>query len=175
GAADTLLEADRFHDPTDCRALYERGEIQLSEPTGATSETSSNVQRGRLESSDPVLEGNGYVDRYTYQGTAGTVAVFDLQSAEFDTFLALITPSGQRLTNDDYDGSQQRSLLTLNLTESGEYQIEVTSYAEGETGEYTLTLAGDLAAPQTAAQEFQGRLERSDTTFNSGEYFDTWT
>lgn len=175
GSATTLVEADRYHDATDCRTLYERGAVYLVEDVRNAASGQGVTQRGRLDSSDPVLDGRGHVDRYSYQGTAGELVVFDLQSAEFDTYLALVAPSGRRYTNDDFEGSQQRSLLALQLTESGEYQVEVTSYAAGETGSYTLTLSGNLVASENGVREYEGRLERGDDTYGSGEYVDTWT
>ena len=41
---------------------------------------------------------------------------------------------------DDFEDDASRSLLALDLTESGEYRVTVTSYEKGETGGYTLSI-----------------------------------
>ena len=175
GAANTRLDADMYHDAADCSAAYAAGTIQL---VGGNNSGSSSAlagsQRGRLDTTDPVLGGNGYVDRYTFQGSAGSSAVIDLSSADFDTFLRVTTPSGELFTNDDYEGSVERSLLSLDLGESGEYTVEVTSYASEATGTYSLAMTSDL---QTTPVSFEnaGALASGDGTFSEGEYYDAYT
>lgn len=59
----------------------------------------------------------------------------DLTSPDFDTFLAVRSPSGRWFRNDD--GENTDSHLELD-GELGEWQIVVTSFAPGKTGRYTL-------------------------------------
>lgn len=64
--------------------------------------------------------------------------VFDMQSKDFDTFTTVITPGGERLTNDDF-GSNGRSLSVIENSASGSYEVEVSSYEGGQTGTFTLS------------------------------------
>ena len=67
-----------------------------------------------------------------------------------------------------------RSLIALNLDETGTYEVTVTSYAEGETGSYTLQM--DVSDPVELAgvREKAGSLRSGDRTLGDGEYIDTF-
>jgi hypothetical protein len=175
GSASTLLDDDRYHDATDCSAAYQAGTVQLAGDAsgGGTSSELAGSQRGRLDTTDPVLSGNGYVDRYTFQGSAGSTAIVDLRSADFDTFLRVTSPSGEVFTNDDYEGGIDRSMVSLDLGETGEYTVEVTSYSSDATGSYTLDMTSGLqSAP--VDMENRGTLASGDGTYSEGEYFDSY-
>lgn len=68
----------------------------------------------------------------------GATIVFDMQSKDFDTFMTVMTPGGERLTNDDF-GSTGRSLIVIENSASGSYEVEVSSYEGGQTGTFTLS------------------------------------
>lgn len=174
-AADTLVDSDRYHDATDCRTLFEAGSVQLADAGNANGDAdTAMVQRGELDSSDEELDGFGYVDTYTFEGEAGQTAVIDLQSADFDTYLVIETPDGEQFSNDDYEGSYSRSLLSLELGDSGTYTVQVTSYGTDATGTYTLEMLD--AAPAGGDDQVQsGTLAAGDSTYEDGEYFDTYT
>lgn len=175
-AASTLLDSDRFHDASDCRALLEAGRVQLAGGAGSGSDGDEGVlQRGTLASDDDELEGFGYVDSYTFEGVAGQTAVIDLQSADFDTYLVIETPGGGQFSNDDYEGSYSRSLLSLELAESGTYTVHVTSFDSAATGSYTLEMLDAVPAGGGEDQVYSGTLAAGDTTYQDGEYFDTYT
>jgi len=81
-----------------------------------------------------------FADDYTFIATAGNLVVIDLTSSEFDTYLWLYDSSGNLLEeNDDYDDTS-RSLIIYEIPLDGTYTIEVTSYSEGETGQYQISL-----------------------------------
>lgn len=173
GVASTLLDGDRYHDASDCSALYAAGSVQLAN-TDDGDEAGAMLQRGMLESSDAGMEGFGYVDDYTFDGEAGAMAVIDLQSAEFDPYLVVITPNGDEISNDDYEGSYSRSLVTFPLEETGTYIVRVTSFGSGATGSYTLELRQQVLA--TGGDRVQdGSLAAGDDTYQDGEYYDTYT
>ncbi len=174
GTANTLLEDDRYHDATDCSEAYAAGTIQLADGADSGSSELAGSQRGRLDSTDPTLDDGSYVDTYTFQGSAGSSAVIDLRSGDFDTYLVVDSPSGEQFTNDDYEGDTDRSLLSLDLTENGEYTVRATSYEGGVTGAYTLDMTTDL---QSAPVDLQntGNLASGDSTFSDGEYYDVYT
>lgn len=66
-------------------------------------------------------------------------------------------PSGEQFDNDDFEGDSTRSLLSLDLTEAGEYRVTVTSYEKGETGGYTLSI--DVGSDSSTDAE-DNQLER---------------
>jgi hypothetical protein len=143
GAAATLLDEDLGHDAADCRKLFDAGRIELRTNSGiALGDTAEpgRIRRGRLQKGDDTLSSGEYADDYAFSGDAGQRAVVDLRSANFDTYVLVRAPSGEQFDNDDFEDDASRSLLSLDLAESGEYRITVTSYEEGETGAYTLSI-----------------------------------
>jgi hypothetical protein len=60
--------------------------------------------------------------------------------------LGLITPSGEEIANDDFEGDTERSVIELTLTEAGRYRVQATSYAAAETGSYRLALTTSATA-----------------------------
>ncbi|MES2624840.1 MAG: pre-peptidase C-terminal domain-containing protein [Pseudomonadota bacterium] len=176
GVADSADDSDLYHDATDCSTLYAAGNVAIA-ANAATADGAAEggPARGSLDSSDAVLDNYGYVDTYTFDGEAGATAVLDLRSASFDTYLQVRAPSGELFTNDDYEGSYERSLLALNLTESGEYTVEVSSYGSGATGDYTVEMTSAVVADSTANLNTAGSLSSDDGTYSDGEYHDSFT
>ncbi|MEK9586546.1 MAG: hypothetical protein VW039_10180, partial [Halieaceae bacterium] len=138
GMAETLLEEDQFRDATDCRTLYEQGLIRLME-TGSESSL-GRIERGSLSASDLARPGGAFMDVFSFEGTQGETALLELRSSEFDTLLLVRSPSGDVFENDDYNGDSGRSMLTLTVEQTGLFQVEVSSFARQETGDYTLTI-----------------------------------
>ncbi len=176
GMANSVVDSDLYHDATDCSTLYVAGGVTFTESSVSTSTGSeSGPTRGSLDASDPTLSGYGYADTYTFDGSAGATAVIDLRSANFDTYLQVRSPSGELFTNDDYEGSYERSLLSLNLDESGEYTVEVSSYESDATGDYTLEMTSAIASDTAANLNLSGALTSDDATYSDGEYHDSYT
>ncbi len=96
GAADTLLDADRGHDATDCRKLFGAGRIALRDGTAG-----ERVHRGRLEKGDDTLSSGEFVDSYEFEGSPGQHVAIDVRSSAFDTYLILKDPAGEQTENDD--------------------------------------------------------------------------
>ena len=138
-----------------------------------SSNESSRTESGQLQSGDATLDSGEYTDTYDFEGQAGELASIDLQSQEFDTYLMLIAPDGEQFSNDDFEASQNRSLLTMTLPQSGTYQAVVTSYEAGEAGSYTLALNTDMPMLASGLAE-NGVLEEADSTLDSGEYYDSY-
>ena len=169
GSAATLLEADAYHDATDCRTLF--GARPHRADGDAVART---LNRGRLEKGDDTLSSGEYSDAYTFAGGTGQRAVIDLRSGDFDPYVFVRAPSGEQFDNDDFEGDASRSLLSLDLTESGEYRVTVTSYGKGETGGYTLSIDVGHTAGMAARMDRNGRLEEGDETLTSGEFVDSY-
>ncbi|HUQ53237.1 MAG TPA: pre-peptidase C-terminal domain-containing protein [Gammaproteobacteria bacterium] len=169
GSAETLLEADAYHDATDCRTLLSQNRISLRGDAAAT-----DLNRGRLEKGDDTLSSGEYMDAYTFTGSTGQRAVVDLRSGDFDPYVFVRAPSGKQFDNDDFEGDANRSLLALDLTESGEYKVTVTTYKKDETGGYTLSIDVGSSSSIASRIDRNGRLENGDVTLTSGEFVDTY-
>lgn len=119
-----------------------------SNPGGSGTQTYSD----RLEAGDDRLAGQ-YLDTYSVHGTSGERLVADLFSTAFDTYLLLVSPSGEVTDNDDHEGSTNRSRIDTVLDESGEWTVVVTSYSAGETGAYQLSVStGDSTGAAIATK-----------------------
>jgi len=90
-----------------------------------------------------------YVDPYTFSGTAGQQIVIAMNSAVFDTFLFLDSPTGQTIAQDDDGGGGTNSRIPANfgvftLPTTGTYSLFATSYSAngttGSTGTYSISL-----------------------------------
>ena len=79
GSAETLLDADAYHDATDCRTLLGQGRISVR-----TAGTKTDMQRGRLEKGDATLSSGENSDGYTFTVDRGQRAVVDQRSRECD-------------------------------------------------------------------------------------------
>ena len=179
GAAETLLDADAYHDATDCRALFDRGLVALRDGTA-----SERMYRGSLEKGDDTLSSGEFVDSYEFEGSPGQHVAIDVRSSAFDTYLILKDPAGEQTENDDaQDGGVGHSSIETDLTEAGTYRVLVTSYEPGESGAYSLTIdpsASERGSPArdvttlTAGGPVGGELGGGDATFDAGEYYDPY-
>ncbi len=141
-------------------------------------------ENGRLGRGDDTLDDGEYIDIYEFTGRPGQQVTIDLRSDDFDTYLILQDPNGEREENDDADDTTD-SLIVMNLTESGTYRVGVTSYEAGETGAYRLMI-DQVNAPAgrprqnrdvetlTVGRTTDGELEFGDQTLDTGEYQDTY-
>jgi hypothetical protein len=131
------------------------------------------TERGTLASGDNQLTTGEYVDSFDLSGASGEFRVIDLRSRDFDPYLILVAPSGEQFENDDHEGDATRSQVAMQLPESGDYRVLVTSYKAGESGSYTLTIGGGAAtAAATGPRVEYGSLAPGDQTLSSGEYAD---
>lgn len=137
----------------------------------------TTTHRGSLAQGDATLTAGEYYDTYTFQAQAGQHVVVDMTSNDFDTYVGIGSPSGENTENDDYEESMSRSLVELDVTESGTWSITATSYEEGETGSYvvTVTLSGSAGSTSGGTRFESGMLSKGDATLSSGEYVDTYT
>ena len=97
------------------------------------------LEVGRLRPGDGRLRAGEFRDLYTFEGKTGDPVLIDLISDDFDPYLAIISPSGKVLRNDDW-GSTPAARIKTQLIEDGSYRVIVTSYKPGEEGTYLLRL-----------------------------------
>jgi hypothetical protein len=110
--------------------------------------------RGSLDRQDEQLGRNKYVDRYRFTGRRGQRVSLELSSGAFDTYLTLSQPDGEELENDDTTGADGRPSLNSRietvLPEDGQYTVAVSSYREGATGAYDLSVRPSNGSPRQA-------------------------
>lgn len=171
--------------------------IDLGGGTGAAMAAAAaagpRVERGRLAAGDDTLRSGEFVDIHRIDASPGQRLTIDVVSQDFDTYLIMIPPRGERLENDDVEGKPRHSVIETDITEPGTYTVAVTSYQRGETGAYELTLgtgqggaaptvtagvanrsSGDVEAI-TVGETREGRLANDDRRLDSGEYRDLYT
>jgi hypothetical protein len=101
-----------------------------------------------------------YADVYSFVGTAGQHVTINLNSNLFNTYLALVPPSGAATgtavaTSDSAEGSTLNSSISFTLTESGTWEIDVESSFPYVTGSYLLSVtAGTQPPPPVAGFNF---------------------
>ncbi len=112
-----------------------------------------------------------YFDTYPLQLTAGDRIVATLRAYDFDAYLHLESPDGTEIENDDYsDDSDARLDVLVDVT--GTWKIKVTSYEEGEQGEYLLTVNRERLREIDA---YTGVLDSRDPISVKGEHYDSYT
>ncbi len=97
---------------------------------------------GQLRRGDSTRPTGPYYDNYDFDWTAGGTVQIDLDSADFDTYLVLVSPSGAQQYNDDRGGGNLNSTLRVTLTETGRYHVWASCYTTRMTGDYSLTVRG---------------------------------
>ncbi len=140
-------------------------------------------ERGSLAKGDETLRTGEYVDAHDFEGRPGQHLQLDLTSDDFDTYVILKDPAGDQSENDDAD-RPGHSAIEADLTESGTYQVLVTSYEVGETGDYELSVdLGGTATPTSRSRdvaalpiggEMTGTLAQGDGQIGSGEFRDLY-
>ncbi|MCC3412164.1 MULTISPECIES: pre-peptidase C-terminal domain-containing protein [unclassified Microcoleus] len=88
-------------------------------------------QKGELTTSkSSVLPSDSSLyDEYTFEGTQGQKVVVNVESSEFDTYLAVLNSQGELLgENDDVTQQNSNSELTVTLSASGRYRVVVNAY-----------------------------------------------
>ena len=113
----------------------------IPENTPSTQEQEVILQeKGTLSDGDLVLPSDESVyDEYTFEGSAGQVITVTLESPDFDTYLAVFSPTGELLgEHDDINKKNTNSQLTITLEITGKYRVIVNSYDKTGRGEYNL-------------------------------------
>ncbi len=113
---------------------------------------------GELSGQDVTSDTGSFEDAYAFTAEAGESLRISLRSSEFDTFLRLITPSGETIENDDFDSSLSESAIEIALPESGRYRVVATSYSAATEGSYTLSIDPLEQAPLLVQERQGGRI-----------------
>lgn len=127
---------------------------------------------GLLNSGDARLEDGSLFDRYVFEGSSGQRITIILESRDFDPYLILIAPNGERINeNDDISRSNLNSRLVVNLPVSGTYTVYANSYDATKSGQYDITIRTDNQSStlprNLAARLLSPSAQRSATRFNA--------
>ncbi|MGD1897432.1 MAG: PPC domain-containing protein [Phormidesmis sp.] len=99
-------------------------------------------EEGELLSGDAVLDDGSLYDQYTFTGNDGQYVTISLESDDFDPYLILLDPNGQRISeNDDVSRVNRNSRLIVALPATGMYTAVANSYESGKNGEYEIKIA----------------------------------
>jgi hypothetical protein len=106
---------------------------------GARDIYAGETLRGELARGDQIADDGAYVELFQFSGEAGRSYVVDLVADSFDAYLRVSGPGG--LDNRDDDGGEDtNSRLTFIMPASGRVQISATSFEEGESGGYSISV-----------------------------------
>ncbi|PSB11474.1 hypothetical protein C7B62_05520 [Pleurocapsa sp. CCALA 161] len=108
-----------------------------------TADFTEKVEEGTLAEGDRVIDDDGSLyDFYPIQGQAGESLTINLESDEFDAFVALVDSNGKTVgENDDISAEDSNSQLSVTLPEDGIYNVIVNTYDENGTGKYVLKVS----------------------------------
>lgn len=96
---------------------------------------------GRLEAGDQALDDGSYFDIYTIDLQAGQAVTITLLSADFSTYVGLVSNDmAYTFETDEFPDDLNRSRISATIPEAGGYYIVVTSTKPQETGNYLLSI-----------------------------------
>lgn len=134
-------------------------------PLVATTAAMGESSDGRLEDGDSTMPAHGFVDAWDVEAGVGVELEIVMDSGEFDTYLYLIGPTGERLTSDDDGGAWGTNSRIQHTTQSeGTYRVLATSYGGYSQGAYTIRISegfgsSNQATPLAMDEEITGTLE----------------
>ncbi|PIG94408.1 pre-peptidase [Gloeocapsopsis sp. IPPAS B-1203] len=100
---------------------------------------SSNQVSDTLSERDIPTGDGGFARDYLVRFNQGDNIAIDLVSDQFDTIVALMSPEGATLAeNDDGPDGTTNSLLFTRITQTGNYIVRVRSFGETGGGAFTL-------------------------------------
>lgn len=129
----------------------EAGSPLTSAAGGPTSE--GQTASGSLSATDDRFDPERYADRYSLDGRRGERVRITARSRAFDTRLVLRGPNNFEASNDDGPNMGTNSQLDATLPADGPYQLLITSFGPGMTGDYTINMVsqrGGSATPPPA-------------------------
>ena len=107
----------------------------------ARAETLLKTEGMLSESDDSRLEDGSLYDAHRFSGNSGQQISIILESRDFDPYLILIDPDGERLDeNDDISRDNLNSRLVIVLPSTGVYTVYANSYDATKSGEYNITI-----------------------------------
>ena len=116
----------------------------LCPPASAQAETLLKATGALSETDDARLEDGSLYDAHKFSGSSGQQVTIILESRDFDPYLILIDPEGERIDeNDDISRTNLNSRLVVVLPSTGTYTLYANSYDATKSGEYNITVQTD--------------------------------
>lgn len=119
---------------------------------------------------------------YTVDVAAGDNVVIEARTTAFDPMLEVVPPGSEPIRNDDFEGSRQRSQISVFVRNPGQMRVAVTSPIPSAAGAFhvTATRTGNVRSdPATArmpivepGQQVSGTLAAGDLTLPDGRFTD---
>jgi CHAT domain-containing protein/Flp pilus assembly protein TadD len=127
--------------------------VQGSEPKQTGDGDALLQVNDALTDSDDVLNDGSRYDAYRFDGQAGQTISIIMESHDFDTYLMLFAPNGQRIAeNDDIAATNRNSQITITLPVGGTYQIFANAYDARGQGQYVLSVFPGMRSPSPGNQ-----------------------
>jgi photosystem II stability/assembly factor-like uncharacterized protein len=89
-----------------------------------------------------------YRDTYLFEAEAGRTYIVELESADFDGWLAIAEASGTVLAEDDNSGGGTAAKIVFEAPADGTFTIEATSAAAEAVGRYAISLEEEYRGPE---------------------------
>lgn len=96
--------------------------------------------RGELTRDDATDITGKYYDTYRFTVSAGRLVTIDVVSEEFDGYAIVRSRSGEILYRDDDGGNGSNPQISFSAERSQTLELIVTSYSEGSTGRYSVSI-----------------------------------
>jgi serine protease Do len=103
---------------------------------------------------------NSFFDVYAFEGRAGQRVQIDMTSQEIDSYLILIDPNGNEVTQDDDSGGGPNARIVATLPADGTYLLMANSYEAGQAGSYRLIAKATTASAANSASRGRFILRR---------------
>jgi len=101
---------------------------------------SMGVNRAALSASDPINDGQAHYHVWRIALDPSQRVRIRMRSSAVDPLLEVRGPGHQHLRNDDAFPGMLDSVVDFQPAQAGTYEIWATSYAAGQTGDYTLEI-----------------------------------
>ncbi|MDQ7025330.1 MAG: clostripain-related cysteine peptidase [Anaerolineae bacterium] len=143
----------------------------IVEPSAAT------ISASRIMTIDTPATGNlvaGNIDEWLLSGQSGQVLTIRVEGT-FDTTLALLAPTGERIAfNDDFGATSISRIGSFTLPATGEYIIAVASFSATASGTYTLSVSDSESTTATSSSRTISMGQSVEGQMRVGES-DRWT
>jgi hypothetical protein len=133
-----------------------------------------------LGSQDPLSLRQVSARRYRLVAPADGRLQINMESADFDTYLAVYAANGLSITENDDSNDSLNSQVRFQVTAGTEYVVEASSYGPGASGGFTLR--GQMVEPSpgvpralTVGQTVDSAIDRSDSERADGGFQEAWT
>jgi len=134
---------------------------------------------GALAAGDNILDDGSLYDRYTFSAEGGEYATIYLESEDFDPYLILLDPTGERISeNDDISRTNDDSRLVVQIPSTGTYTVLANSYESNREGTYGIKIdvevdRSSLARTLAAAAVPGSSPTCADTVLSATEEIET--